>query len=637
MAGFLCFFTIFAVMSCRYHIGLLLGIAMLAACTQSVKVVGSVGTPSQELSAIDSLMWHQSDSALAMLQRFVASPQADSLDAYNGHYCQLLIAELLYKNYYAQSNREALLQAVTYFDSLVQQVPFLTARAHYINGVGYYENDSVVEACAEYLKALELMENHFEEKALTGKKAQFMSYTYNRLGYLFSEQFMMDPSIACYEKSLAYCKIEPTSSHCESNILFRIGKQYDKKNEINEAKSYYEQAIKGMKWSDGLLYRDIIASKAVCDYQLGIGLNQVMRDLRQVVAQADNETERLNRYLTIGTIFGEERNYDSALFYLLPVFQREKNVASKIQAAESMRIIYDSIGEREKADNCVRFLVEYRKTEGENKALVSKMEDMFKAYSNKKQEKQAKEVRIKFLKNTALIFAFTAVAVVLAIIVLLRLKHKLKAQQKDADRMLGETKQQHEEEMRRRQTQTEKMLEDKERNLQLGMEVERQTHRMEQAAMSGRLKRSNKELRELKEQIRQYDDLTIKTKSAASFTEEPICRLIMERVNDGQFKSKVDCAFYKQYALDKRQLLDLRVAADRHFNQFTLRLKKAYPRLTNIDIDYCCLYLLNLTHADVSALMQRAYNTVVERDSKMRKVFGSGKTLHITLMDIALN
>jgi hypothetical protein len=111
----------------------------------------------------------------------------------------------------------------------------------------------------------------------------------------------------------------------------------------------------------------------------------------------------------------------------------------------------------------------------------------------------------------------------------------------------------------------------------------------------------------------------------------------MERVHDGQFKSKIDCELYKSYALDKQQLLDLRVAADRHFSQFTLRLRKAYPKLTSIDIDYCCLYLLNLTYADVSALMQRAYNTVVERDSKIQKIIGSEKSLPVTLMDIAQN
>lgn len=73
------------------------------------------------------------------------------------------------------------------------------------------------------------------------------------------------------------------------------------------------------------------------------------------------------------------------------------------------------------------------------------------------------------------------------------------------------------------------------------MKMELLTHRMEKAALSGRLKQSNKEVRELKGQIRQQT----KTEPASSFTEEPICRLIMERVNDGQFKSKVNCAIYK--------------------------------------------------------------------------------------------
>jgi hypothetical protein len=86
--------------------------------------------------------------------------------------------------------------------------------------------------------------------------------------------------------------------------------------------------------------------------------------------------------------------------------------------------------------------------------------------------------------------------------------------------------------------------------------------------------------------------------------------------------------------LDKQQLLDLRVAVDRHFGQFTLRLRKAYPKLTSIDIDYCCLYLLNLTHADVSALMQRAYTTVCDRSRKINRIIGANESLYHTLRNM---
>ena len=94
-------------------------LVLLAACTPSKQAPELVEGPNPELSAIDSLMWRQPDSALAVLQQFAVSPQADSLDELNGHYCQLLISELLYKNYFDQSNREELLHAVDYFDSIV--------------------------------------------------------------------------------------------------------------------------------------------------------------------------------------------------------------------------------------------------------------------------------------------------------------------------------------------------------------------------------------------------------------------------------------------------------------------------------------------------------------------------------------
>ena len=135
----------------KHFIGmLLLGLLAVAACTQKPQVVEPVETPSPELSAIDSLLWHQPDSALACLlpcfdtcidTKFCIS----TATAYNRHYANLLLSELLYKNDYAQVNRRELLQAVNYFDSLccckdvarnISTIAFLDARAHYINGVG---------------------------------------------------------------------------------------------------------------------------------------------------------------------------------------------------------------------------------------------------------------------------------------------------------------------------------------------------------------------------------------------------------------------------------------------------------------------------------------------------------------------
>ena len=93
-------------------------LAFFATCTSSAKVSEPAEGPNKALSVIDSLMWRQPDSAFVLLHQFVDSPEAEALDTFDGHYCQLLISELLYKNDCEQTNRPALRQAVRYFDSL---------------------------------------------------------------------------------------------------------------------------------------------------------------------------------------------------------------------------------------------------------------------------------------------------------------------------------------------------------------------------------------------------------------------------------------------------------------------------------------------------------------------------------------
>ena len=90
---------------------------LFASCGKHAGIETFKTTP--ELAAIDSLMWQLPDSALAVMIEFVESPKADSLNEFEGHYCQLLISELLFKNNYAQSNRSEMMAAMDYFDSLV--------------------------------------------------------------------------------------------------------------------------------------------------------------------------------------------------------------------------------------------------------------------------------------------------------------------------------------------------------------------------------------------------------------------------------------------------------------------------------------------------------------------------------------
>ena len=466
---------------------LLIGLVMMvASCETSTTSPrpspGGEGEARWRLEAIDSLMWKEPDSALTVMMEFAGSAEADSMDAFEGHYCQLLISELLYKNYYGQSNREELLKAVGYFDSIVaadgykkdgrktdargaslrKRNVFLDARVHYINGVGFYEKGDVVLACEEYLNALEMMEEHFEVKALTGGRAVFMENTYGRLFELFSAQFMMDPAISCGEQALAYCKKELVLTQYIPTLYFHLGIQYDKKGERSLASSYYDWVIEEISDANNPVYRDAVSMKAFCDYQLGMGAEGSLGTIRQMLAYANSEKEKLTRYLAMGCIFTVEQSFDSALCYLKPVFESENDVVMQIQAAEHLLINYDHLGNKEKSDECVRFLVDHKKSEGEDKALVSKLEELFKDYINKKQKKEAEAEREKSIGKTVRIMVPIAVAVALVLLIVSKLRgwKKLKQQQAEAERMLGEKEQEHEKELRLWQVEADKTLEE---------------------------------------------------------------------------------------------------------------------------------------------------------------------------------
>ena len=674
-----------------YIIGIWITVFLLAvimACNPpKKKTLEPMGKPISELATIDSLMWWQPDSAYARLKVFVVSPEAKDLDEFNGHYCQLLISELLYKNDCEQKNREDLLEAVGYFDSIDDG--FLAARAHYINGVGFYEKGDMVNACAEYLKTLEVMEEHFEEKELVRHKARFLAYTYNRLGDLFSEQFMMESAIKCYENALFYCEIEPTSSSGISNVLYRIGKQYDKIGEKNKANEYYTMALEKMPSRNNLLFRDLVSTKALCEYKLGFDHKQSLDKLKQILMLADNESEYLFRFLIIGGIYYEEKFFDSALYYLEPVFKNKEDIGLRAEAANTLCAIYESIGDKENATACISFLAENKKLDWENKSLVSKLEEMFKTYMNQKQEKDA-EAKHKMAINRVLgIIIPIVIALVLIIIVLAKLRSKklLKEQQEEADRLLGETEQEHEkelrlwqaeadktleetkkkyeEELRQLKAETEQRLEDVERKHQQWMAEARERHEEELKTQKDKSdkeiektkKRHAKELeaerlayekeqdalrQNLKEREAQVialeKTLNLQQKAAKqrrmAFLKEPICQRILNDARNQQITTR-DVAHELGIALKDKDYKQLGEAVEKHYEGFDHELLSRCPSLKQGLLSLCHLHLLGLNESEIAALKNLSYSAIKKQNDSLQEKLGVEESVAKYVMRVA--
>ena len=416
---------------------------MAASCGKPVETVHS---PSPSLSAIDSLMWQQPDSALAVMMEFVESPEADSLNEFEEHYCQVLVAELLFKNHYAQSNRAELMAAMEYFDSLTvasdqnPDIVFLDARVHYMNGVGYYENDSLVPACAEFLHTLQIMESRFSENELVGKKARFMALTHNRLMELFSHQFMQESAIYCGKRSLAYDSIAHSKPSNMAGTLLYIGKQYAKMNEYDSAAYYYDLMLNCIPDRNTVIYRDWVAVTAMNQYCAQHDTVAVLDSLKSIIALSTNESERLNRYLTIGGIYNDIGQYDSAKFYWEPVFEKEVKVFNLRIVSNYLREIALKEGDTLKADRYAQVMAENTTSPGESQARVSQLNDMFQSYLLEKQEAASLRKRKMAIMTTLLILL--ALAMILAVVnLVIRNRHRklMAAQEEAAQKRLSET------------------------------------------------------------------------------------------------------------------------------------------------------------------------------------------------------
>ena len=394
-----------------------------------------------------------------------------------------------------------------------------------------------------------------------------------------------------------YNKYDAFKSHV-AWVLNAIGSHYDMMNNYDSADYYYNEGLIILPDTNSLIFRDLATHLAFLNYQKDKTMKISLCQLHNLINQSQSKKESLSRYAIIGDIFYQEKQFDSAAFYLSKVFHNSQSVDSKKQAAEWLVEICKAQGKDSEAHEYADFLVPFA-TQGENNSTIkSQLAELSNTHKQQELGRQHHKETSKQVNRTLAVVA----GMLFVILTISLLNHKNRRHKQDLETLI---------------------------------ETERNTHKIQQSALSSRLKRSNEELRELKDQIKRQDELKASPKQVESFADEPICHLIMERVNEGKFKSKMDYTSYKDYALGKDDLVALREAANRHFNQFTIRLAKAYPALTQGDLDYCCLYLLGLSDADISALMQRAYNTVNERNSKLRRVFGSENAISITLQAIA--
>ena len=581
----------------QYILGWELLLAVMVGCGNSPDSSSLTGTSSQRGSAahealveIDSLMWLWPDSALTVMLKFTVSPEADSLGEFEGHYFQLLISELLYKNDYEQSNREELLKAVDYFDSIVaadgyktdvrryalrasaknvQNIAFLDARTHYINGVGYYENDNVVQACKEYMKALEVMEEIFEEKDLVGHKARFMALAYTHLNSLFSDLYLHEQSIYFGQRSLSYYRKYDATPWHKAWVMNRIGSQYDMMNYIDSAWKYYMEGLSCLPDTDNITYRDLATHLAYLSYKKDNSKETALFQLQKLISLSESERECLSRHLTIGEVFFHEIMYDSAWIHLDKVFHETQSIASKKQAAEWQVEICKSQGRDTEIIEYANFLIPFANQEENQSAIKSQLTELYYAFRQKALERQHQQ---RTEKNIRLVITVTGgLLIIILAIALFYIKNKKKLNHIE-----------------------------------------------------------NKILVNDSSQTKAWNDYE-------RFLNETLCQDIIHSIHGINIKRSATPSDYPQLILSDAQLQQLDFIVTQYFGSFESFLRQRGVKTNTALVNLCHLYLLGMDEKQAAILLNRDYSSIKWYEKKLKTIFETQESMASFLRNKALN
>ena len=323
--------------------------------------------------------------------------------------------------------------------------------------------------------------------------------------------------------------------------------------------------------------------------------------MHRILSEAENDKEFLSRCLTIGEIYYHEQLFDSAWHYLNKVYQETIDVSCKKQAAEWLLEICKARGRDSEILEYATFLAPFANQEENQSAIKSHLTELFNVFWQREMELQHQAVARRNMKQT-----MTVVCILLSFILTLLVLHLKRKQSYKAQ-----------------------------------LETERHSHKMQQAALAGRLRQSNAALKAQSKTASPIVPSSYKQEQneAESYAEEPVCQQILAVCNDksNPVKSTIPVSSYASIALTDAQKAQLKDAAMRHYGPLFEKLKLQYPELREKDFLYCYLCLLGLDNMQIAVLSQLSYRTIWEREKRLQTLFHADDRIAVVLHEMMIH
>lgn len=558
---------------------------------------------------IYSLKDTQPDSAWKLFQAVADSLDMEKLYASSkDHYAefQILEVELYYMNFLRIKNDSALSVAYAHFDSLMpgrnvrwgeEEIGFQKARACYAKAVvEEFKKKEIVEAFSGYLDALWIMDgltkkrHFFSSSNHNPDYEHFTGLIYDRLAWLFYMYDAYGTSLECLEKSNGSFLMENNHLGVANNyelmgdVFLAQGDKINSLYYYRKSDSIHEKTLK----DQGSQHFSSLYHKALDMYN--VEEKHAAYDLlSHALEEADNSwLERQIRF-SLGYLFFEDQQYDSALYNYergFPLLPRQN-----IKAYRGIIKAANTLGMHDKAAHYGELLsdlyLDQLSKSGDRVQMIMRYDD-YKADSQNARQKD-----LFFF----VLFIIVVLLLILAVNIWLVRRHKrLRKKEREANEKI-------------------------------------------KALLQDEIETTKRTTRQKEEKIRSLEDKLDKVITAPDFQslsldkklgalrEMPISKRVV-KVKSANVKAGYA---YPEWVLSDAQTTMLVNAVDAVFPKFSAKIMERYPRLKRSDIVYCCMYILGLSEVQAAALMGKTYQAVWARSLKLHEVFGDKSDLQFVL------
>ena len=581
----------------------------------------SLSTPESlpELVRAESLMYDHPDSALILLDS-MAPPS----EPYQNALWSLLVVQARDKNYIKHTSDSLINVAYDYF--IRRDDPHRRALVLNYEGVVNESLGEIEKATEFYLRA--------GDEVLKTEDYDLGNLIYSNLGMVYAYRSLNEECLFAFQKAYELAKLSKDNYIIAFSLIY-LGRIYGVLEQWEQSIEFYKQAI--------------IASESIKDKH-DRSLGSALGELGEIYYQIDKPQEALiylkraetekrkngrdlaQTYLALGKNYSEIEQYDSAYLYLNQALITE-NIYTK---QESYYCLYSLCRDRKKYEKAIIYNEKYLQYRDSVEQLnrTNAIVEVQAKYDHQKLENE--KLALELDKSRLLRSSLVALSVLLLVIALLiyiyqrRILKKERTIQKDKALLLQYTRQLNENEQLIKRNQ--------ERIVELSGEIaaytELEESMKEQTAEMEHLHTQNRELlianNRLQRNIAQYsvllqqkdgeleDFARLSTENVRLQKRETF---LCERLIDGNAQLKA-LRLSPKYLKTPQEREAIVQAVNILYEDFTVRLSKQYPALTEEDLLFCCLVKLHLNNGTIATLFAISPASVTKRKQRIKERMG---------------